>query len=104
LLPPWLASSAIARIADIPWQALALQIGIQGIAAGILAVLAFTRSVELLGPGRAAIFPALVPAFAMLIGLPLTGDAVSAWQWLGLSLTTFGLLYAIGILRSAAHA
>jgi hypothetical protein len=41
----------------------------------------------------------LVPAFGLLVGIPLTGDAVSVGQWLGLALTTLGLLFAIGAIK-----
>ncbi len=45
-----------------------LQIVVQGLLAGALPIYLFARSVILLGAGRAATFPALVPGFALVIG------------------------------------
>src|SRR5215831_15086141 len=45
-----------------------LQLIMQGIFAGAGATYLFTRSVVLLGAGRAAVFPSLVPGFTLLIG------------------------------------
>jgi drug/metabolite transporter (DMT)-like permease len=87
------------NLANAPWTALAGQFVVQALLAGVGAVLAFTRSVQLLGAGKAAVYPALVPAFGLLVGIPLTGDAVSVGQWLGLALTTLGLLFAIGAIK-----
>jgi drug/metabolite transporter (DMT)-like permease len=95
LLPLWWIGLDHSRIATASWQVLALQVGVQGIAAGIFAVLAFTRAVVLLGAARAAVFPALVPAFAILLGIPLTGEWPSALQWLGLGLVSIGLIVAV---------
>jgi drug/metabolite transporter (DMT)-like permease len=76
---------------------LATEIVIQGLLAGIVGVLAFTRTVELLGASRAAVFPALVPVAAILIGVPMNGEWPSAAQWLGLVVVTLGLMIAAGI-------
>ena len=46
----------------------ALQAVVQGVFAGAGAIYLFTRAVVLLGVGRAAVFPALVPPFTLLIG------------------------------------
>jgi hypothetical protein len=40
----------------------------------------------------------------LLVGIPLTGDAVSVGQWLGLALTTLGLLFAIGAIKLSRSA
>ena len=44
------------------WENL-LQIVAQGMLSGVFAIFLFARSVTLLGAGRAAVFPALVPGF-----------------------------------------
>ena len=41
-----------------------LQVVVQGVIAGVLPIFLFARAVILLGAGRAATFPALVPGFA----------------------------------------
>jgi drug/metabolite transporter (DMT)-like permease len=52
---------------------------------------AFTKSVAILGTARAACFPAIIPAIALLIGIPLTGETPTSLQWLGLVIITLGL-------------
>ena len=54
-----------------------LQVVVQGIFAGAGATYLFTRSVVLLGAGRAAVFPSLVPGFTLLIGFLALGEVPS---------------------------
>jgi drug/metabolite transporter (DMT)-like permease len=72
-----------------PWDNL-LQAVVQGIIAGPGAIYLFTRSVELLGAGRAAVFPSLVPGFTMLIGYLLIGEVPSVAQLVGLAIVFAG--------------
>ena len=64
-----------------------------------MAVILFTRAAELAGPAKAAIFPALVPAAAIIIGIPVTGEWPTIWQCGGLVLVSLGLGTAIGLLN-----
>ena len=50
------------------WRENLLQVVLQGVVAGPVATYLFVRTVALLGAGRAAVFPALVPPFVLLIG------------------------------------
>jgi len=65
---------------------------VQGVLSGAIAMLAFAAAVRELGAARAALFPALAPGVAMLLGVLLTGDRVSALHVIGLALLTGGLL------------
>jgi len=67
-----------------------LQAVVQGVFAGALAVYLFTRAVVLLGAGRAALFPALVPPFTLLIGAVTVGEVPSLWQLVGLAIVIVG--------------
>jgi drug/metabolite transporter (DMT)-like permease len=67
-----------------------IQAVVQGVFAGAGAVYLFTRSVILLGAGRAALFPALVPPFALLIGFLALGEAPSLSQLTGLVVVVVG--------------
>jgi drug/metabolite transporter (DMT)-like permease len=67
-----------------------LQAVVQGLLAGAGGIFLFTRAVALLGPGRAAVFPALVPGFAMLIGFFALGEIPTAVQFAGFSVVMFG--------------
>ena len=74
---------------------LAAQIVVQGALSGVVAVLAYTRAVQLLGPGRAALFPALVPAVAVALGVPIAGEIPAPLQLAGIALATLGLIASI---------
>lgn len=95
-LPVWWFAAGWSHIAALPVSALLLQALGQGFIAGVVLVVAFGRAVLLLGVGRAALFPALVPAVAMLVGVPLTGEWPDLPQTAGLVLVSVGLLIAIG--------
>lgn len=68
------------------------QMLVQGVLSGAIAMLAFAAAVREVGAARAALFPALAPGVAMLLGAFLTGDRVSALHVIGLVLLTSGLL------------
>jgi drug/metabolite transporter (DMT)-like permease len=102
ILPVYAATKGFDRLLALPTSTLLTQTLIQGVLSGVVAVIAYTRAAELLGPARAAIFPALVPAATMIIGIPVTGEIPSAFQLGGLGLVSFGLLVAIGALRGIA--
>jgi drug/metabolite transporter (DMT)-like permease len=71
----------------------------QGVFAGVLAVVAFGYSVQHLGASKAALFPATVPLLALSAGVLAFGAEVRTVQWIGLQVTTLGLLFAVGVLR-----
>jgi drug/metabolite transporter (DMT)-like permease len=62
----------------------------QGLFAGAGATYLFTRSVVLLGAGRAAVFPSLVPGFTLLIGFLALGEVPSLVQLAGLAIVMLG--------------
>jgi drug/metabolite transporter (DMT)-like permease len=62
----------------------------QGIFAGAGAVYLFTRSVVILGAGRAAVFPSLVPGFTLLIGFLALGEVPSVAQLAGFAIVLIG--------------
>jgi drug/metabolite transporter (DMT)-like permease len=70
-----------------------LQAVVQGVFAGAGAIYLFTRSVILLGVGRAALFPALVPPFTLLIGAVTVGEIPSITQLIGLAIVLIGFRF-----------
>lgn len=68
----------------------ALQAVVQGIFAGPAAIYLFTRAVVLLGAGRAALYPSLVPPFSLLIGFLTLGEVPSLSQLIGLAIVIAG--------------
>ncbi len=67
-----------------------LQAVVQGIFAGAVSTYLFTRAVVLLGAGRAAVFPSLVPGFTLLIGFLALGEVPSLAQLLGFAIVLIG--------------
>ena len=67
-----------------------LQAVVQGAFAGAGAIYLFTRAVDLLGVARAALYPALVPPFTLLIGAIALGEIPSIWQLAGLVIVVAG--------------
>lgn len=72
-----------------------LQILVQGLLAGALPIYLYTRAVILLGAGRAASFPALVPGFALIIGYLALGIVPSLPQLVGLGIVFVGFRFAL---------
>jgi drug/metabolite transporter (DMT)-like permease len=72
-----------------------LQVVVQGILAGMLPIYLFARAVILLGAGRAATFPALVPGFSMIIGYLALGVVPSIAQLVGLVIVVVGFRFAL---------
>jgi drug/metabolite transporter (DMT)-like permease len=67
-----------------------LQAIVQGVFAGPAAIYLFTRAVILLGAGRAALYPSLVPPFSLLVGLLVLGQVPSLPQLVGLLIVIIG--------------
>jgi drug/metabolite transporter (DMT)-like permease len=72
-----------------------LQAVVQGLLAGALPIYLFARSVILLGAGRAATFPALVPGFALIIGYLALGVVPSIPQVIGLVIVVIGFRFTL---------
>ncbi len=67
-----------------------LQVVVQGLLAGMLPIYLFARAVILLGAGRAATFPALVPGFGLLVGYLALGVVPSIPQFVGFVIVVLG--------------
>ena len=72
-----------------------LQVVVQGILAGVLPIFLFARTVISLGAGRAAVFPALVPGFGLIIGYLALGVVPSLAQLIGLVIVVVGFRFAL---------
>ena len=112
-IDPWRAVgvvSALALLVYLPLHALLfgfegmiaagfaenlLQIAVQGGLAGAGAVYLYAHAVNVLGAGRAAVFPALVPGFTMLAGFLILGEVPSIAQLAGLAIVAIGFRLAM---------
>jgi drug/metabolite transporter (DMT)-like permease len=97
--PVFLALADLGRLASASVGMLVMQTVAQGLGAGLVAVLAFSRALALLGSARAAFFGALVPGAASLLAIPVLGEVPNRLQLLGLLAVVVGLLIAFGALR-----
>lgn len=97
--PPYLALADLGRLADAGVGMLAMQLLAQGLGAGLVAVLAYSRAAALLGSGRAAFFGAMVPGAASLLAIPVLGEVPTTLQVLGIASVVTGLLIAFGAAR-----
>jgi drug/metabolite transporter (DMT)-like permease len=71
------------------------QVVVQGLLAGVLPIFLFARTVTLLGAGRAATFPALVPGFGLIIGYLALGVVPSVAQLAGLAIVVIGFRFVV---------
>lgn len=77
------------------WMENLIQVAVQGVFAGLLALFLFARAVSALGAGRASTFPALVPGLTMLIGFIALGEIPTPMQLLGLAIVATGFRFAM---------
>lgn len=97
--PVFLLVADFGRLASAGAGMLALQLVAQGLGAGLVAVLAYSRAAVLLGSGRAGFFGALVPGAASLIAIPVLGEVPGPLQVMGICAVVVGLLVAFGAAR-----
>ncbi|WP_299613299.1 DMT family transporter [uncultured Tateyamaria sp.] len=95
VVPVYLWLRGVDAFADLSGPMLSAQIIIQGVLSGVVAMIAFAKAVLYLGAARAATFPALVPGFALLIGVPLTMEIPGPLQVVGIVIVGLGLVSAI---------
>jgi drug/metabolite transporter (DMT)-like permease len=100
--PAYLLLVGSEHLRALPLGAMAFQGLMQGGLSGALVLLTYSQTVVLLGVGRAVLFPAIVPAASVLIGIPIVGEIPSLLEVAGLALVTLGLLTTIGLLRRLA--
>jgi drug/metabolite transporter (DMT)-like permease len=72
-----------------------IQVVVQGLLAGVLPIYLFARAVILIGAGRAATFPALVPGFSLIIGYLALGVVPSIAQVVGLAIVVIGFRFTL---------
>lgn len=72
-----------------------IQVAVQGVFAGLLALYLFARAVTALGAGRASMFPALVPVMTVLIGFLALGEVPTIPQLVGLAIVGIGFWFAL---------
>jgi len=72
-----------------------VEVLVQGVIAGAGTLYTYSRMVSLLGPSRAAVFPALAPGLAALMAWPVLGHVPAPLESQGLLLVMAGLIVAV---------
>jgi len=99
IVPGYIAWYGMHHIRNLPLGVMAVQGLVQGLLQGVLAITAYSQAIRVLGVSRAVLFPAMVPAVSIMIGIPIVGEVPDAVQIAGLLLVTAGLLGAVGVFR-----
>ena len=68
---------------------------VQGVIAGAGTLYTYSKMVALLGPSRAAVFPALAPGLAALMAWPVLDHVPAPLEALGLCVVMAGLIIAV---------
>ena len=92
-VPLHLAWFGWSGIAAFPEEA-AFQALYQGLLVGLVANALYSHCYAVLGPGRAAIFPPLVPVLGTLLAAAVLGEALNLTQLAGMALVVGGMLLA----------
>ena len=95
MAPPFLLIAGYHHMLQAGLWANVLQIVVQGVLAGVLPIYLFSHAIMLLGGGRASTFPALVPIFALIIGLLTLGVVPSIPQLVGLAIVLVGFRFTM---------
>lgn len=74
-----------------------LEVLVQGVIAGAGTLYTYSKMVSLLGPSRAAIFPALAPGLAVLMAWPLLEHVPAIFETMGLLFVMAGLIIAVTV-------
>jgi drug/metabolite transporter (DMT)-like permease len=89
--PLHLAIFGLGGIPEAPGE-VAIQALYQGLIAGGLAIILYSRAVAAMGPARGALLPPLVPALGTLWAWLLLGEQVTAVQLAGMATVIAGML------------
>jgi len=94
-VPVFLLATGGARLLAAAPAVLWTEVLVQGLIAGAGTLFTYAKMVSLLGPSRAAIFPALAPGLAALMAWPVLGHVPTATETAGLMVVMAGLVLAV---------
>ena len=83
--------SLMSAASDVVWT----EVLVQGVIAGAGTLYTYSKMVALLGPSRAAVFPALAPGLAALMAWPVLGHIPAPLEAVGLCVVMAGLIIAV---------
>lgn len=94
-VPVYLLATGGARLLAATPAVLWTELLVQGLIAGAGTLFTYAKMVALLGPSRAAVFPALAPGLAALMAWPVLGHVPTLAETRGLVVVMGGLIIAV---------
>jgi drug/metabolite transporter (DMT)-like permease len=94
-VPAYFVSVGVDRLMAVVPQVFWAEVLVQGVIAGAGTLFTYAKMVSLLGPGRAALFPALAPGLAALMAWPVLGHVPTGAEAAGLAMAMAGLILAV---------
>jgi len=94
-VPVYLWQTGGAGLVALDPAVLVVEAVVQGLIAGTGTLFTYAKMVSILGPSRAAIFPALAPSLAALVAWPVLGLIPGPAELIGLGIVIAGLLWAV---------
>jgi drug/metabolite transporter (DMT)-like permease len=94
-VPIYLATVGIHRLLAVAPLVLWTEVIVQGLIAGAGTLYTYSKMVALLGPARAAVFPALAPGIAAFLAWPVLGHVPTGTEAAGLLIAVAGLLLTV---------
>ncbi len=98
-VPLYLVLTGAQTLKAVALPTLLTQVLVQGVIAGGGTLYTYGKMVSLLGPARAAIFPALAPGIAALMAWPVLGHVPRSTELIGLTLAITGLIISVTTFR-----
>lgn len=94
-VPIYLATVGLHRLLAVAPPVLWTEVIVQGLIAGAGTLYTYSKMVALLGPARAAVFPALAPGIAAFLAWPVLGHVPTGVEAAGLLIAVTGLLITV---------
>ena len=92
--PVYLLATPV-NVLHAPLSEVMIQGVYQGFLAVVVALITYTRALQLLGPNLTTTITSLTPALAALAAVPLLGESLSAMALLGIGIVTLGVLFSV---------
>jgi drug/metabolite transporter (DMT)-like permease len=102
-VPAYFWYTAGANLVVVEPFVLWIEVLVQGVIAGAGTLYTYSKMVSLLGPSRAAVFPALAPGLAAFMAWPILGHVPVPLEIFGVLLVMTGLIVAVTTTGASAR-
>lgn len=96
-LPYYFVSGNGSNILAASWFDIIVQVVCQGVLVSIVALLAYTHAIKILGPGKAALFPSIFPIVTTVSAVFIVQEIPSILELVGILFITVGLYVAFNV-------